>query len=184
MMKHLRVIPSVLAMLVTIPAALAQSTTVDVELTLITPGSSCTFSSGSDLEYGTVERPPTGTATVTINARTGARSASGTVVSGSSTVGQIRLLGQHVSSYTVTTSFPSELEDGNEQLSFSGAWAQSTSSSSGYSTIGGNTYDGTAGGVGSSLSRYFRFGGTVGNITWSRLDGTYTGSIATSATCN
>ncbi len=164
--------------------ALAQSANVDVEVTLEAPGASCTFTVNSDLDFGGVEKPTTGSGSVTINARNGSRSASGAVLTGSGTVGQVRLLGQHVASYSVSRTFPSSLTQSSESLSFDGAWAQSTSANSGYSSISASSYSGTAGGLGSSFSRYFRFGGEVSGITWSDTNGDYTGSITTSATCN
>ena len=180
----MRFLTVLLAGLLTAPAALAQSTTVDVEVTLITPGPSCTFTAGSDLDFGIVEKPPSGTGSVTINERTGARSASGTVASGTSSVGQVRLLGQHTASYTVSATFPSTLTKSSESLDYTGAWAHSTSASSGYTTLTTGSYSGTAGGLGTTFSRYFRFGGEVSGIDWTDADGDYTGSITASATCN
>lgn len=164
--------------------ALAQSRTVTAEITLVSPSPSCSFSSGSDLDYGSAEKPGTGSGSVSISATTGTRSASGTTVSGSSSVGQVRLAGSNVSSYTVSRSFPSSLTFGSHSLSFSGNWAQSSNSSSGYSSISGGSYSGNAGGAGTSFSRYFRFGGRVSGISLTDGNGTYDGTISASATCN
>ena len=166
------------------PAVQAQSTTVDVDVTLESPSASCAFSVTNDLDFGDVEKPTAGSGSVTVNEVTGARSSSGVTVSGSSTVGQVRLYGSHASSYTVSRTFPSSLKRSNKSLTFSGTWAQSSSASSGYSTISASSYAGTGGGSGTTFSRHFRFGGQVSGITWSSTNGDYTGSISTSATCN
>jgi len=164
--------------------ALAQSTTVDAEVTLVAPGASCTFTLSSDLDFGAAERPATESGSVTINAVTGTRTSSGTVVSGTSTVGQVRLVGQHVSNYTVSRTFPSSLTRSTESLTFEGAWAQSANANNSYVAINTSTYSGTSSGAGSNFTRYFRFGGKVSGITWGDSDGDYTGSISTSASCN
>ena len=175
---------STLALLLGACPLLAQSTTVDVEVTLATPGASCAFTVSNDLEFGTVQKPTTGTGTVTIAATTGVRTSNGAVVSGTSTVGQVRLVGSHTADYTVSRTFPTSLDNGSESLTFTGSWAESTSATSGYTAITTSSYTGTAGGAGTSFSRYFRFGGSVGDIAWSNSDGDYTGSITTSASCN
>ena len=167
--------------------AQAQATdnvSVDVDIDLISPPPTCSFTLQSNLDYGTAEKPASGNASVTINARTGSRTSSGTTVSGTSSVGQVRLSGSNVASYTVTRTFPSSLTRSGGSLSFTGSWAQSASQGSGYTALSGASYNGTAGGAGSSFNRYFRFGGTAGGINLSDPNGNYTGSISASATCN
>ena len=137
---------STLALLLGACPLLAQSTTVDVEVTLATPGASCAFTVSNDLEFGTVQKPTTGTGTVTIAATTGVRTSNGAVVSGTSTVGQVRLVGSHTADYTVSRTFPTSLDNGSESLTFTGSWAESTSASSGYTAITTSSYTGTAGG--------------------------------------
>ena len=169
------------------PEARAQSgdnATVDVEISLTSPPPTCSFASQSNLDYGTAEKPTSGSGSVTISATSGARSASGTSVSGSHSVGQVRLSGSNVSSYVVSRSFPSSLTRSGGSLPFSGAWAQSASSGSGYQTIGGASYSGSGGGAGSSFSRYFRFGGTASGISIGDPNGLYDATITVSASCN
>ena len=156
---------------------------VPVSISLSAPSPSCSFSQDASLSFGTVEKPSTGNGSVAINAETGARSSTLTV-SGSSSVGQARLTGQNVASYTVSGTFPTTLTKGNDDLSYGSTWAQSSSSSSGYSSISGTSYSGTAGGSGSNFAHYFRFGGTVSGIELSDGNGTYTGTITASASCN
>ncbi len=172
------------AVLLVVLPALAQSAAVDVDVTLYTPGASCTITLTNDLDFGAAEKPATGSGSITINAQTGSRSSSGIVVSGTSTVGQVRLVGQHTSSYTMSRSFPTKLTKGTSSLDFTGAWSESSSANSGYSSISTSSYSGTAGGAGTSFTHHFRFGGQVSGITWSDGDGGYAGSIATSASCN
>ncbi len=161
------------------------SETVGVDISLTSPPPSCGFTLESDLVYGTAEKPATGSGSVTISATTGARSSSGTTTTGSSSVGQVRLSGSNVSTYSVTRTFPGTLTRlGGGSLSYSGAWAQSASQTSGYATVGGASYNGSAGGAGSSFTRYFRYGGTASGIDLSDQDGSYTGTISVNATCN
>lgn len=166
------------------PQARSQSRTVTAEITLTSPSPSCSFTLGSNLDYGTAEKPGTGSASVSISATTGSRSVTGTTVSGQASVGQVRLTGSNVSSYTVSRTFPSTLTYSSSSLSFSGTWAHSTSSTNGYSAISASSYSGSAGGAGSSFTRYFRFGGEVSGINLSDGNGTYDGTISASATCN
>ncbi len=178
---------TVILLLISLPLVAlshAQSATVDVEVTLLSPGPACTFAVNNDLNFGSVEKPATGSGSVTISATTGARSSSGAVATGTSTVGQVRLLGQHVANYTVSRTFPASLTNNSASLTFAGTWAHSTSASSNYTALTSTSYTGTAGGLGSSFSHYFRFGGTVSDIEWADNNGSYTESISTSATCN
>ena len=162
---------------------LGQSTTVPASITLSAPSASCTLTQGASLSFGTVEKPGTGSGSVAINAQTGSRSSTLTI-SGSKSVGQARLTGQNVASYTVTSTFPTTLTKSSDNLSYRGTWAQSSSSNSGYSSISGTSYSGTASGAGTSFTRHFRFGGTVSGIDLNDANGTYTGTITASATCN
>lgn len=157
--------------------------TVPASITLSAPSPSCSFSRDASLSFGTVEKPGTGSGSVTINAQTGVRSSTLTV-SGSKTVGQARLSGTNVASYTVSRTFPTTLTKGNDDLTYSGTWAQSSSANSSYSSISGTSYSGTASGAGTDFTRYFRFGGTVSGIALSDADGTYTGTITASVSCN
>lgn len=162
----------------------SQSATVSVDITLTSPQPSCSFTVSNDLDYGSAEKPPTGSGSVTISATTGDRTASGVTVSGSYSVGRVTISGTNVSDYTVTRSFPTTLTRSGGSLTFSGTWAQSSASSSGYTAISGSSYSGTSGGIGTDLTHYFRFGGTVGGIAFGDSDGEYDGSITASASCS
>ena len=161
-----------------------QSTTVTASISLSTPSPSCTISGVSNLNYGTVEKPGSGTGSIVIDAQTGARTSSTLSVSGSSSVGQARLSGSNVASYSVARTFPSTLTNSSSSLTYAGTWAQSSNSSSNYSAVSGTSYSGTSGGPGATFTHFFRFGGTVGDITLSKANGTYTGTISLAATCN
>lgn len=163
---------------------MAQSVSVDVDIELTAPSPSCSLTEQSSLDYGSAEKPATGTGSMSISATTGTRSVSGVTAGGSPSVGQVSLSGSNVSSYSVSRSFPGTLTRSGGSLGFSGAWAHSTSSSSGYSTLSSSSYSGTAGGAGTSFTRYFRFGGTVSGIGMSDPSGNYSGTITASATCN
>lgn len=154
--------------------------TVPVSITLSAPSPVCRLSRDASLSFGTVEKPGTGNGSVAINAQTGARS-SALTVSGSKSVGQARLTGTNVATYTVSSTFPSTLTKGAGSLSFNGTWAHSSSSNSSYSLISGTSYSGTGS---SSFTRYFRFGGTVSGIDLTDGDGTYSGTITASVSCN
>jgi len=159
-----------------------QSVSVNASITLTSPKPTCSFTRDSHLSFGSVEKPGGGTGSVIINAQTGTRTVSGVSESGSIAVGQLRLTGSNVANYSVSRSFPSTLTKSTDQLTFSGAWSQSSSAGSGYSSISGASYSGAAGG--SSFTRYFRFGGTVSGIDSSDPSGTYTGTITATATCS
>lgn len=161
-----------------------QSTTITASISLSAPSPSCTISKDSNLNYGTVKKPGTGTGSIVINAQTGTRSSSALSVSGSSSVGQARLTGSNVASYNVVRKFPATLTNSSNSLTFGGTWAQSSSSGSNYSSIASSSYSGNAGGEGTSFTHYFRFGGSVSGITLSKANGTYTGTITATATCN
>ncbi len=164
--------------------ACAQSTSVNATISLAAPSPTCSLTGSSSLNYGTAERPGSGSGSVAINSLTGARTASGVVVSGGRSAGQVRLRGENVASYTVSRTFPATLINSDHSLSYAGTWAQSTSSASGYATISASSYSGTASGAGTTFTRYFRFGGTVSGIDLNDGNGTYTGSITATATCN
>ena len=162
----------------------AQSASVAVAIELTAPVPSCSFTEQSSLDYGSAEKPASGTGSVTISAATGTRSVSGVSAGGSPSVGQASLSGSNVASYSVSRSFPGSLTRSGGSLGFSGTWAHSTSSGSGYTAISSTSYNGTAGGIGTSFTRYFRFGGTVSGIGMSDPSGSYSGTITASATCN
>lgn len=163
-------------------SALGQSTLINASITLTSPAPTCSFVRNTQLTFGSVEKPGTGTASVVVNAQTGQRTSNGVTASGDASVGQMHLSGSNVANYSVSRSFPSNLSKSTDQLTFSGTWSQSTTSGSGYSTISGTSYSGTASGT--SFSRYFRFGGTVSGINISDASGTYTGTITATATCS
>ncbi len=180
----LRFAAALLATCVLYAPLLAQQTvnkTARVRLLIVT---SCTISRLADLDYGSATKPQTGTGSVSISATTGSRSASGGVTaSGSFAVGLVRLDGQNVSNYTVMASFPSTLtRSGGGSLSYARAWAQSASSSSGFSLISGTTYN--AAGGGGSVTRYFRIGGTTSSIDAADAAGNYDNTASLTASCN
>ena len=185
-MKHLRklILPICIFSAVSAIHSSGQSTNVDVSINLVAPAPVCGLTVSSNLGYGTVLKPATGTGSVAISATTGTRTATDVTASGSSSVGQVRLNGSNVASYSVSRTFPGSLTRSGGSLGYSGTWAQSTESSSSYNAINGSSYSGTAEGVGTTFTRYFRFGGTVSGIGLSDPNGSYTGTIATSATCN
>ncbi len=161
-----------------------QSLSVSASITLTSPAPTCSFTRDSHLSFGSVEKPSSGTGSVAVNAQTGARTISGVSGGGGTTIGQLRLTGSNVANYSVSRSFPSDLTQSTDALTFSGTWSQSTSPTSGYSSISGTSYSGTASGAGTSFSRYFRFGGTVSGIDLSDQNGTYTGTITATGTCS
>lgn len=164
--------------------AQSQSATVTASISLSAPSPTCSFARRSHLNYGTLEKPTSGSASVTVNAQTGARTSTGASVGGGSAVGHAALTGSNVANYSVSRAFPPNLSNSDDELTFSGAWSQSASSSSGYTAISGTSYSGSAGGAGTSFTRHFRFGGTVSGIDISDANGTYTGTITATGTCN
>lgn len=161
-----------------------QTMSVPVSISLQTPSPTCSLTNSSDLDFGTVEKPGTGTGSVVINALTGVRTSPTLSFSGTATVGQVRLNGLNVNSYTVSRTFPSTLTSSSKSLTFSGTWAESTSSNSGYTAVSASSHSGTSTGAGASFNHYYRFGGTVSGIDLNDTNGTYSGTIQTTASCN
>ena len=95
-------------------------------------------------------------------------------------VGYTRITAVNASSFTISRSFPSDLNG----LTYAGTWAGSESAGSGYSSISGTSHTQTGlGGAGGSASRHYRFGGTISGIGSSTTLGTYDDSISLSVTC-
>ncbi len=185
-MKSLLCLPLFLFVLAAGPAHLVhgQSSNVDVSITLVAPSPVCGLTVSSDLGYGTIQKPSSGTGSVAISATTGTRTVTDVLASGSATVGQVRINGSNVASYSLSRTFPGSLTRSGGSLGFSGSWAQSLQPNGSYSSVNGSSYSGTSRGVGTTFTRYFRFGGTVSGIGLSDPNGSYTGTIKTSATCN
>ena len=80
--------------------------TVTASISLSSPSPSCTISTISNLNYGTVEKPASGSGSIIINAQTGARTSTTVAISGVSNVGQARLTGSNVANYSVSGTFP------------------------------------------------------------------------------
>ena len=143
--------------------------TVTFNLTLTTPGPTCTLSGASTLSFGSHERRGFGSGSETIS-----RFSSG---------GGITLTGANVSSYTVSVSLPSAFPDVDVDLDLD--WGESSTGSS-YTDMGASTtYNGTAGGLWTDLTHYFAFKGTAswdwGDITAATSD---RAAIDITATCN
>lgn len=139
--------------------AIAQATDsqdMTFNITIALPEPSCTLTGDTNLSFGTHARQLSGSG-----------SASG--------AGSATLTGTDVSEYEVTLgALPSSFPNLDVDLSLS--WSESSNGSN-YTTVSGNSYSGTAGGVWTTLTHYFRVSGTA---SWSWSDITTSGSDRTS----
>ena len=125
-------------------------------ITIAYPEPSCTLTGDTSLSFGAHTRQSFGSG-----------SASGT--------GGATLTGSDVSEYEVTLgSLPSNFPSFDVDLSLS--WSESSDGSN-YTTVSGSTYNGTAGGIWTTLTHYFQVSGTA---SWDWSDITASGSDRTS----
>ena len=140
-------------------AAIAQATdsqAITFNITIDYPEPSCTLTGDTNLSFGTHQRQASGS-------------------DSESGEGRATLTGSDVSEYEVTLgSLPSSFPDVDVDLSLS--WSESSDGSN-YATVSGNSYSGTAGGVWTTLTHYFRVSGTA---SWNWADITTSGSDLTS----
>ena len=162
------------------------SETVDVEITLAAPSPSCSITLTNDLSYGNVV-PGSSSGSVTISSTTGDRTHEDVdEVSGSATVGQVEVAGNHGTQYVVEPVFPTALEEsGGDTLTYSYKWASSDAASSGYVEFTTETSDTNTGtGTGHSFTKHYRFGGTVSGIETTLPTGAYDGEITVAVSCS
>jgi hypothetical protein len=152
-------------------AALAQSDTGAGTITIVRP---LTVSNDADLVFGTVTRPVSGTAAVTI-ATTGARTvAAGIIEIGAGTAAaQFTIDGEGGQSVTVTIDPTFDMSQGLDDLTV-------TTSND---LAGGLTTQTLSGSLGSTGALVVLVGGTV-TLASITPDGTYTGSFTVAAAYN
>ncbi len=162
--------------------------TVDASVVIQAPGPSCTAGTPTALYLGTVTRTSSSTAQwVEVDEVDGTVDTSADLAEPTDhAVGHIQIDVENSSSLTVTVTFPSGLDNtagpGYTNLTYTGAWAVSSTSTSGYTTISG-TSD-TQSSLSGSVTRHYRFGGRVGDITNSIAADTYDGTIDLSISCS
>ncbi len=177
--------------------ALAQANAaidVEVKATLIQPPTSCsvaTSTPSTDLEFGTIAPPSSGNDQwVDVDEVDGTVSTSPNIADPTDhMVGGISIQALNSNSLTVSVTFPSDLDNAAgpsyTKLSYTGAWAVSSTSTSGYTTISGTSdTQSSLGGVGGSATRYYRFGGEVSDIGDTTPEDTYDGTIDLSISCS
>lgn len=184
----------VLAFSGTVPVTHAQSGATAAAIAFTDPTTRCSFSGPSNLSLGTFAVPRSGTLSVTVSALTGSLSTtpSGHRVSGAS-VGTVTLSGSNVASYSVTQSpvpLPTRLTSTSNSahtIIFSALKAKSTNGTTWGSTssFGSSQFDsGTAGGIFSSFTTYYRLGGTVSGIRSTTRPATYSATITLTFSCS
>ena len=165
----------------TAAAAAAQSASVGAGIVIADPPATCSMSTTA-LDFGVIIRPQSGSGqSVTISPTTGnVSTTSGIDNPASHSVGYAGVSATNVSSYTLSRTFPNDLDG----LTYAGTWAWSTSSGSGYTTISGASHtQSSLGGAGSNATRHYRFGGSVSGIGSSTSLGTYDDTIGISIVC-
>ena len=168
----------------------AQSSSIAATIAFTDPSPSCGLYGEDDLSFGTIRVPGSGTLSVTINAATGRVTTvpAGYSVSGAS-VGDFYISGSHVSSYSIrmnTQSLPTVLRSNSgDTIPLAGATVRSTNGTTWTSTAsGGGVFDsGSAGGLFTSITRYYQIGGTISGIRLTTPRATYSATITLSLTC-
>lgn len=187
--------------------ALAQTAsgglTARVEITRIS--ASCSISGATNIDFGSLQRPVTGTGSATIDPTAAAASSFAYVdgsdqaltSSGSPTWGTATASASNASSMTVNLSSPpSELRrsgctgasdaSGACAATFALTWAGSDDASSEtFTAIGTNASDvsNSLGGEGSSKSRFYRLGGTISGISTSTVAAVYEAAVTINVAC-
>ncbi len=177
-----------LAMLFAAHVSFAQSGSISADIEIQNAPAACAFNTtGGDLDFGGIYKPTdAGTNNAVMNAVNGTLALQGGgngSTFGTSQVGAFSLAGSNTSTFTVDITFPATLTSGSNNLSYGGTWAQSTTAASGYALVSGATYNGTGSGSG-PFTHYFRVGGTVSGVASSTPNGTYTGTVGISGSCN
>lgn len=183
---YLWMIPGVIA---------AQSSSIAATIAFSDPSPSCGIYGEDDLSFGTNLRvPASGTVSVTVNPQNGQVTTvpSGHGVIGAS-LGDFYISGSHVSSYSIsmdTQRFRTTLTStANPAHTIPITWAtrRSTDGTTWVSTsyVGRGVFDsGSGGGLFSSISRYYRIGGTISGIRLTTPRATYRATLTLSLTCS
>ena len=172
----------------------AQSGVIVATITFSAPAPTCGIYGADDLSFGSVRLPGSGTVSVTVNAQNGRVTTvpSTHSVTGAS-VGDFRVSGSHVSSYSIrmsTRAMPTALTsktNPSNTIPYSATTATSLNGTAwGSAPTPQNAifYGGTAGGPFSSFTRYFRIGGTLRGIRPSTPRATYSATITLTLTCS
>jgi len=188
---------------ITISSSQAQTTasgSVTGNISFRNPSPSCTIRSGADLSFGTLEKPITGTLSVTVDADDGriTTNPTGHSVQGH-TVGSFSVSGAHVNSYTITHSpgplpaiLVSETKSSDTislstvaRVSYDGGTTWTSPSTRCFGSPCLERLDtGSGGGVFSSFSQDYQIGGTITGIQLSTPEATYSTSITFSISCS
>ncbi len=157
-----------------------------VTLDVTNPPPSCGIRGTTDLLFGTVEVPVSGSINVTVPVPTGT-----TAFSTGHQAGSFSLRVSDVNDSRITIGWPSEIASGSRQIPFSSATFDQSDDqrtytpASGVSTRGGGFYyRGPAPGLFDSATRYYRVGGTISNISLSTPWTTYSGEISIQVVCS
>lgn len=158
---------------------------ISASITIQNPSASCSIAGTQALAFGTLTRPSTGAASVTVSETTGTRTSTGGTASGASAVGQFRVEGDHVSSFAVSLTWPAQLRSGANPLAYAGKLASSSNGTTYTSLTGKPTrVTGSGGGVFTTVTSYYRIGGAISGISRTTPVGTYTASVTVSVTCS
>jgi len=148
-------------------AQASSSATASGNATILAP---LTANKTSDLAFGTIIRPNSGTATVTID-NAGTRTVTGGAsVGGSPTAASFQIIGEGGSAYSVSVPSSFDMTAGTSTLTVA------TTNSSG----GGGTLSGS---VGSVSTASFGVGGSI-NVSTATVAGAYTGNLTITAAYN
>ena len=183
-------------------ASLAQETyDIEASVTISRPSSVCDVST-ENLTYGTLERPSTGTGTATIDPAAASGEAAFSYVAednselvsdGLFSWGTMSIAVTHAPSFSAElTTTPDMLErsscDSSVEvcgIAYGPLWAGSDESTGAFTVIDPDGTDTQTGpGEGSSLTRYYRIGGTLSGITIGTPTDMYSSILTVTVTCS
>ena len=161
--------------------------TVAASLSVGATQGNCTIGGNNSLNFGTLYRPASGSATATFTAATETPDLDyNPGDDGSHAIGTLNVSGTNVSQIVVTPTFPANLSGGADPvvtMAFTGNWAASNTGS-------GNTWSAPSGkshtfntGQPASVNGFLRFGGQVSIANDQANTSPYTGSITVTVVC-
>ena len=182
----------ILALCFSVPASVFSQTestaTIDITATIGAPVAACELTAGSNLLFGTLEKPRTGSENASASATTAAITYP-LAQTGTTSIGSLSLNVANATSVTITRGdFPATLDQtgGDGELTFSnGAWAASTTSTGTYTILGSSSETPdipTTGNDAYTLTRYYQIGGDL-TVAETSAEGAYTSSMTLTVTC-
>ena len=162
--------------------------TLGIEISIELPAPECTLENGANLSFGAWVAPRSGSESVVADATDGTIDSDDLTegTGGTKAIGYVEVSYVDANSFTIDVTWPTSLsDDDSNTLTFTGAWAEHSSSSGTYTEVSGTEHDeDSPGGLGTSGTHYFRFGGTVSGISNSVEAGDYDNDATVYVLCS